>query len=117
MRLVSALSIRRQLRRHRRRLTVVATVLALVGVIAVHHSGVTDMQRDMGIHAAVEMCLAVFTAVGAALVAVNLAGVALGRWSPKRRLLAAGALTAPAVPVAKARHGPAAVSVLCVSRR
>lgn len=76
-----------------------------------------DMQHDMGINAAVEMCLAAFTAVGAALAAVGLAGVALGRWRPKLTLLAAGALAAAAVPVAKARHGPTAVSVLCVSRR
>lgn len=118
VRLVSSLRIRRQLRRHRRDLALIATVLTLVGVVAAHHSGVLmDMQHDMGMNAAVEMCLAVFTAVGAALVAVVLAVVALGRWRPALTLVPACGLTAPEVPVAKARHGPAAVSILCVNRR
>jgi hypothetical protein len=90
----------------------------LVGVVAAHHSGaLVDMQHDMGMNAAVEMCLAVFTAAGATLAATGLAVVALGRWRSTLTLLPAGVLRALAVPVAKARHGPAAVSVLCVSRR
>jgi hypothetical protein len=36
---VSAIEIRRQLRRQRRHLAVIAAVVALVGLLAVHHSG------------------------------------------------------------------------------
>ncbi len=96
-----------------------AAILALVGVTAAHHGGgaLIDMQHDMGMNAAVEMCLAVFTAVASALVLATMAAVALGRRRPALTLLAAGALTASDVPVARARHGPAAVAVLCVDRR
>lgn len=110
--------IRRQLRRHRRHVAVIATVLALVGTLAAHHSGaLMHAEHDSGMVAVIEMCLAAFTAVGAALVAVAVAVVALGRWRPALTLLAAGALTVPDVPVARARHGPAAVWFLCVIRR
>ena len=89
-----------------------------MGVVAVHHSGaVVDLHHDMGINAAAEMCLAVFTAAGTTLAAAGLAVLALGRWRPTFTLLPVGVLAALEVPVAKARHGPAAASVLCVSRR
>jgi hypothetical protein len=114
---LSVLRIRRSLRRHRRRLTVIAAILALAGAVAVHHSLMDMHQLDAGMGAVVEMCLGVFTAVGATLVLGGWAILPLDRWGPGRMLLAAGALRAPPVPVARARHGPAAVCVLCVSRR
>lgn len=83
-----------------------------------HHSGAfVDVQHHIGVDAAVEMCLAVFTAVGAALATAALAGRGFGGWRPAPPRRATAALTVPRVPVARVRHGPAAVSVLCVSRR
>jgi len=118
VRTVSSLAIRRRLRRHRRHIAVTAAVLALVLVIAAHHSSVfMDMTHDMGMNTAVEMCLGVFTAVGTALVAAGVAVVALGRWRPVPARPAGYVPTMPDVPAARARHGPDAVSVLGVSRR
>lgn len=115
---MSALMIRRRLRRYRRRLVVIAAVVVLVGLLAAHHSAAfTDMHHDTGMDAVVELCLGVITAAGAALVAVAVAIVVLkrARALPARR--ATGVAVLPAVPVARARHGPAVVCVLCVSRR
>jgi hypothetical protein len=113
---VSALKIRRGLRRHRRRVTL---LVAVACVIVAHHSGLLmDMHHDdAGMGAVAEMCVAVFTAVGAALVAVGVAVLALGRWRPVSSSAAIAAPSALHVPVARARDGPAAVSFLCVSRR
>lgn len=115
---MSALSIRRQLRRHRRRLTAVAAVLALAAVISAHHSGLpVTAHHDMGMSVVAEMCLGVFTAVGAALAAVGFAVLALGRWRPVPIVLPTVALPARPAPLARARHGPQLLSLLCVSRR
>lgn len=115
---MSALSIRRQLRRQRRRLTVLATVLVLAAIIAAHHGGLAmSAHDDMGMSAVAEMCLGVFTAVGAALVAVGFAILALGRWRPALHVLPAVTPPARPAPVARARHGPGLLSLLCVSRR
>jgi hypothetical protein len=95
-------------------------VLALGGAIAVHHGvmGLDGMHHD-GMGATVEMCLGVFTAVGAAVAAVALGVLALGRWRTPLTLLPAGALT---VRLAgrrgpEARAGPPPLSRLCVWRR
>jgi apolipoprotein N-acyltransferase len=115
---VSALTIRRRLRRQQRRAAMIFAVLAVAFVIAAHHSGVRmDMHQDAGMSAVAQMCLGVFTAVGAILIAVGLAVLALGRWRPTLTLSPSAPLPASPVPVARARHGPAAVSFLCVSRR
>jgi hypothetical protein len=115
---VSALGIRRQLRRHRRDLALIATVLVIAGLLALHHSALlTDMQHNAGMGTVIQMCLGVFTAVGTAVLAAALAVGARGRGQLTPRLLRTSALPAPAAPVACARHGPAAVSHLCVSRR
>jgi len=96
----------------------IAAVLAVAFVIAAHHSGIgMDMPHDAGMSAVAQMCLGVFTAVGAALAAAGLAVLALGRWQPTLTLSPSAPLPASPVPVARARHGPAAVSFLCVSRR
>ena len=95
-----------------------ATILALAAGLAAHHSGaLADMQHHIDVNAALEMCLAVSTAVGAALAAATVPVIA---FAGRRRAPAShgtDALTAPEAPVARARHGPAAVAVLCVSRR
>jgi hypothetical protein len=114
---VSTLSIRRRLCRQRRRLTVMATVVALAAAIMMHHSGLAIDAHDMGIGAVAEMCLGVFTAVGVAAAAVGLAILALGRWRPALITLPAGALPARPMPQTRSRHGPELLSLLCVSRR
>ena len=114
---MSALAIRRQLRRHRRDLALIGTVLALAGAVAAHHSAMLiDTHQHAGMGAVAEMCLGVLAAAGVALLAAALAVVALGRWRPMLIGRAVGAMRAPNVPVTRARHGPAAVAVLCVSR-
>jgi len=115
---VSALKIRRVLRRQHRRLAVTSVVLLLAGLIAVHHGGaLMNMQHDSGMGAVAEMCLGIFTAVGSAIVAAGLAVVALGRWRPAPRLLPDRVEHGAGVAVARARHGPATLSLLCVIRR
>ncbi len=95
----------------------VLAVIAVACAIAAHHSGAMDMHQDMGMGAVAQMCLGVFTAVGAAFVAAGLAVLMLGRLSPSRTLAPSSPLPARPLPVARARHGPDAVAFLCVSRR
>lgn len=115
---MSALSIRRRLRRHRRRLTVVAVVLTIAGLISVHHGGLpVDAHHGIGMNAVAELCLGVLTAVGAALAAVGSAILALGPRRPALATSGCAAQPAPPVPQARARHGPELLSLLCVSRR
>jgi hypothetical protein len=115
---VSAIGIRRRLRRHRRHLAVITAVIVLAGLLAVHHSGaLMDMHPHTGMGVVIQMCLGVFTSVGVALIAATVAAVALGRRRPTRALFRSGAMRALTAPVARARHGPAAACVLCVSRR
>jgi len=115
---VNALGIRRRLRRHRRRAAMIAAVVAFVSVIAAHHSGL-DAQRVSGVHATAvaDMCLGVIIAAGAGLAAFGFARMALTGRRSVGTPIAHGPVHAPPVPVARARHGPAAVSVLCVDRR
>jgi hypothetical protein len=114
---VSALTIRRQLRRYRRRNATIFAVVTLAGLIAAHHSALQmDMDHHEALGAVAELCLGVFTAVGAAVIAVAVALLALGR----RRSPRTARMTGPSparLPVARARHGPAVVAVLCVDRR
>jgi hypothetical protein len=118
VRRVSALRIRRQLRRQHRRLTVIATVLALACMIAVHHSGLAmATHHEMPMSAVAEMCLGVFTAVGAAVAAVGFTLLALGRWRPAPLMLPRVTLPPQRVPRTRSRHGPLLLSLLCVSRR
>jgi hypothetical protein len=81
-----------------------------VGLGAEEHHGI-----DMG--AVVDFCLGVFTAVGAAAVAVALGFVRLCRWRPPATLGAealAATLGAFRPPV---RAGPDVLLELCISRR
>jgi hypothetical protein len=111
---VSALTIRRGLRRHRRDLALIAAIVTLAGLVAAHHGALLEMDHHGAIGAVVELCLGVFTAVGVVLATAGLALVVLKR---ERAVLTAGAGAVLRVPVARARHGPAVVCVLCVSRR
>jgi hypothetical protein len=74
------------------------------------------MHHDPMVGAVAQMCVGVFTAVGAALAAVGIGIIPL--W---RRPVLAPPSFRRAVRMrsiaGRARHGPAAVSFLCVSRR
>ena len=114
------IAVRRHLRRHRRRNGLAAlAVLVCAAAIALHHTdlGAEQPHHDTGMSAAVEMCLAAFTAVGAAVAAVAVGLIALGRWRPPLVLQAAGLWFAVRSPVPRARAGPGLLLLLCVSRR
>jgi hypothetical protein len=86
---MSALAIRRTSRRLCRHTAGVLVVLALGALMAVHHSAIAggDMHHA-GVGAVIELCLGVFTGVGAAVAAVALGLRSLGRWgtpAPPRR--------------------------------
>jgi hypothetical protein len=104
--------IRRMLRRSRRRLAVTAALVALGSMVSVHHMGPAMGSMDHGIGAEIVVCLAVVTAVGAAVVAI---AVGVFPWRPPR-ISAVRALIAPSIPAApppwRARAGPVALQVL-----
>ena len=114
------IAVRRHLRRHRRWNRVAAlAVLVCVAAIALHHTDVAADQphHDTGMSAAIEMCLAAFTAVGAAVVAFVVGLIALGRWRPPLVLEPGGLSLAVRSPVPPARAGPGLLLLLCVDRR
>jgi hypothetical protein len=116
---MSALAIHRAARRMRHQPAALLAVLVIGGAIALHHSGITvgDVHHADGVGEAVELCLGVFAAVGAAVAVVGLGLVALGRWRPPILLWAEGLSRSAGVPEPRARAGPAFLSLLCVSRR
>jgi len=107
------------MRRWRHHAAALALVLGLVGVVAVHHAApaMSNAHHGSDTVAMAEMCLGVFTAVGAAVVAVALGFLALGRWRPAILLCPCGALEHPRAPRPRTRAGPALLLLLCVSRR
>lgn len=108
--------IHRTLRRLRRVAALPAVVLGLGLAIGVHH-GMPAMDHGdhgMDMSTVMELCLGVFTAVGAAIVGVVLGSIGLGRWRPPLTLSPATAPVAVRLPDIRARAGPA---FLCVHRR
>jgi hypothetical protein len=118
---VGPIAIRRELHRQRHRLTALAAVLVCAMAISAHHSGMAVShghdETGTGTAAVAEMCLAAFTAVGAAIVAVALGAWALGRWHPRPPMPPASPAFAIEAPLARARGGPELLLLLCVSRR
>jgi hypothetical protein len=106
--------VHRRLRRLRRDVALVALMLALGGAVAVHHGApamVGDHHgMDIGV---VELCVAAFSAVGAAVVAIALGLVALGRWRPPTTSSPVALVLASSLPLPRSRAGPA---FLCVFR-
>ena len=113
------IAIRRRLRRDRRRLGAIVAVVVCAGAIAAHHSGIAlgGGHHEMDMSAAAGTCLAAFTAVGAAVVAVVIGLIALGRRHPPLRLTATSGRLARRPPRARARASPDLPLLLCVSRR
>ncbi len=115
------IAIRREMHRQRRRLAALGAVLVCALAISVHHSGMAMShghdEGGMVTSAVAEMCMAAFTAVGAAIVAVALGAWAMGRWRPQLLLAPSSMLFAADAPLARARGGPGLLLLLCVSRR
>jgi len=84
------ITIRRWIRRLRRHAAALLLVLWLGGAIALHHGDFAPggMHHDTAT-AAVQLCLGAFTAIGAAVAAIALGIVVLGRW-PTFALLGTG---------------------------
>lgn len=96
-----------------------ALSVALIAVLGLHHGApaIGAAHHESEIVAVTEMCLGVFTAIGAAVVAVGLALVAFGRCRPAILRDPAGVLRAARLGFPRVRAGPTLLVLLCVSRR
>ena len=93
-------------------------MLVLSGAVAVHHSPVSGEAHDGSqVAAAAELCLAVFTAVSAAVLAVAVGLIALRRRRPTGLHAARSVLSSIRPPEPWPRAGPALLVLFCVSRR
>jgi hypothetical protein len=104
--------IRRSLRHSRRRLAVLVAVIALGGVVSLHHSGLAMGAMDHGIGAGVAVCLAIVTAAGTA---IAVAAVGLLLWRRRRvapDFVLVRSSARPRPPLARARAGPVVLQVL-----
>ena len=115
---MSPLALRRSVYEVRRpAFGVLLAVVVAVGILN-HHTWIPggDHGDHHGVTAAVEMCLGVFTAIGAA-VAVVCGLLRVTRRRAPAALLASGVVSLPTARSAPARAGPPALSALCVWRR
>lgn len=93
-------------------------VLALAVATAAHHSDLAPggMHHEMAM-TAVELCVGALTAIGAAVAALSLGVIALGRWSPPAiHGHAAWLAVARNGQRPEARAGPSLLPVICVWR-
>jgi hypothetical protein len=100
------------LRRSRRRFAVVCALVALGGVVSLHHSGPAMGAVDHGTGNGMEVCLAIVVAVGTAI-AVTAAG--LLPWRPPRRTSGLSFVWSSVPlrpPLARTRAGPVVLQVL-----
>ena len=117
---VSPLAIRRAIRRLGRRSAGIVALLMVVGAVQLHHSDLAmgDMHHDGDMNPIVmTMCLGMFTAVGAAVVAIAIGLLDLGRWAPVRAPQLAHAPRDRVALGPRARAGPPPLLLFCVSRR
>lgn len=116
---MSPLRLRALLKRGRRHAALVVLVVAVGCAVAAHHGGAVmdDGHGSMDMGAVAQMCLAAFTAIGAAVAAVSVGLLALGRRRTAALLSAPGIPWTPRLERARARAGPALLCLLCVSRR
>jgi hypothetical protein len=114
---MSSLAIRRVTRRLRRHAAGVLIVLTLGAIIGVHHSALASGEMHHGgMGAVVELCLGVFSAVGAAAAAVAIALRSIGRWSSPLGLLPIGVPTIRRRLTLEPRAGPSPQALLCIWR-
>ena len=111
-----ALAVRRRTHRVRRSAAAALVVLALGTLFAVHHSAIADEMHHGGMGTVIELCLGVFTAVGAGVAAAGLGMRQLGRWVALRLPLPPGAVVARRLKF-EPRAGPPGQPLLCVWRR
>lgn len=118
-RVMGPMAIRRATRRHTRRKGGLCVVLAVTGVLVLHHSGdaMAGMHHDGMGPTAIEMCIGAFTAIGATVAAVALSVLALGRWRISPLGPIANVELGRRPPPARARAGPPPLALLCVLRR
>jgi len=116
LRVMSSIAIRRLLRRRRHHLALISVVVALAAVIVVHHSAMSTSSMDHAMGTVTQLCLGVFAAVGAAVVAVAI-GVLPLRLGWPLLIPAPSVLPGARLPIARARDGPALLVLLCVCRR
>lgn len=117
---VSPMAIRRSIRRLGRRSAGLLALLMVVGMVQLHHSDIAmgDMHHDGGINPVVmTICIGMLSAVGAAVVAIAVGLLDLGRWPIVRRTRLFSGLCDRAPRWARARAGPPPLLLLCVSRR
>lgn len=123
---VGPIAARRLLRRFACHFLGVLAVLAVAGAVTVHH--VEPEAMDMGAMSAMtghhdgampvmQMCLGAMCAIGAAVAAVAVGVLALGRWKPVALIGHPGLSEPQDVPSGVPRAGPLLLCLVCVSRR
>jgi hypothetical protein len=103
--------------RDRPRVIVAAALMALS--IVAHHTAIgsfEDAHHRMDLGAVADLCLGVFTAVGATVAAVGLALVPLTRRRPIDSAGPHRRVAIPRTPAPRVRAGPVLLLVLCISR-
>jgi hypothetical protein len=114
---MSPLAIRRVTRRLRRRTAGVLIVLTLGAIIGVHHSAMAaSKMHHGGIGGVVELCLGVFTAVGATAAAVAIALRSVRRWSRPLGMVPICVPTVRRRLTLEPRAGPSSQALLCIWR-
>lgn len=116
---VSPIVLRARLRRWRHHAALAALFVALIAVLGLHHGAPTigAAHHDSEVVAVTEMCVGVFTAIGAVVVAVGLTLIAFGRRRPAILHHPRGVLRTARLPFPRVRAGPTLLVLLCVSRR
>jgi hypothetical protein len=116
---VSPLGIRRYATRVRYRPRVLVAALLVALSIVAHHTAIgsfQDAHHRMDLGAVADLCLGVFTAVGATVAAVGVALVSRTRWRPMDTAGPLRLVAMPRTPAPRVRAGPELLLVLCVSR-
>jgi hypothetical protein len=116
---VSVLAFRRAVLRSRRHSAALLVVLVVCGAVALHHSAIvmSDVNDGHGLSTAVELCVGVFAAVGAATALLAIGMLSRGRLRPSPDLGGIGLDRATGAAEPRSRAGPASLALLCVSRR
>ncbi len=113
---MSPIALRARVRRWRRHAAAIALMLTILCAVAMHHAGpaMGEEQHTADLAAVAQMCLGMFTAVGAAVAAVAFGLLALGR---RRLAVLPNVMSSPArPPQPRVRAGPAMLVLLCVRR-
>jgi hypothetical protein len=117
---VRPLALRRCAKRLRHRRGALIAIWLVAASIAAHHTAMNltaDAHHGMDMGPVAELCLGVFTAVGAAAVSIALGFVSLGRWRPPATLGPEGLGATLRAFRPPARAGPDLLLELCISRR